>query len=73
MDSGHLSILERLSPPEYQDRLRLFWDFAPAESGQRGRDVPDPYYGDRSDFEIMLDLIELGADGLLADLRRVAS
>lgn len=69
MDSGHLSILRRLCPASGHARLQAFLDFAPNESGYRGRDVPDPYYGDRRDFDVMLDLIELGADGLLAALR----
>jgi protein-tyrosine phosphatase len=32
--------------------------------------VPDPYYGSKEGFEVVLDLIEQGAEGLLAELRR---
>lgn len=34
------------------------------------REVPDPYLGDAEHFEEALDLIEAGAEGLLAHLRR---
>ena len=30
--------------------------------------VPDPYYGGDSDFELALDLIEDGCEGLLEEL-----
>ena len=38
--------------------------------GLAGRDVPDPYYGDASDFEAVLDLVERGVEGLVARVRR---
>ena len=33
-------------------------------------EVPDPYYGGSTGFERVLDLIELAAAGLLADIRQ---
>ncbi len=48
-------------------RLRLFMQYA----GEAEGDVPDPYYGGPEGFELVLDLIERGADGLLAELRRL--
>lgn len=33
-------------------------------------EVPDPYYGDIDEFDKVLDLIEAGAAGLLAHLKR---
>ena len=68
MDRGHLSALRRLCPPAYEPRLRLFLDAAPAGAGCRGLDVPDPYYGGPQDFELMLDMIETGVEGLMAEL-----
>lgn len=66
MDRGHHRQLARLCPPEQGHRLRLFMEFS---QKNRQADVPDPYYGDDSGFETMLDLIEEGAQGLLAELR----
>lgn len=66
MDRGHQRQLARLCPPGESGRLRLFLDFAPAVNLT---DVPDPYYGGRAGFEAMMDLIEAGARGLLAELR----
>jgi protein-tyrosine phosphatase len=31
--------------------------------------VPDPYYGEEKDFELVLDLVENASEGLLAALR----
>ncbi len=66
MDESNYADLRELCIPDYEGRLRLFLDFAP-ESGVR--EVPDPYYGGRQGFEQVLDLIELAAAGLLADIR----
>ena len=69
MDRANLSTLEAMAPPQFTARLGLLLDFAPqAGSGE----VPDPYYGQREDFERVLDLVEQGAEGLLAHLRKQA-
>lgn len=47
-------------------RLRLFMDFAP---DCKHSEVPDPYYGGRRGFELVLDLIETASRGLLAEIR----
>jgi protein-tyrosine phosphatase len=65
LDRGHLAHLRRLCPPGREDRLHLLLDFADRSGG----DVPDPYYGDDADFEIALDLVERGVDGILALIR----
>jgi len=66
MDRGHLRQMERLFGRKKTGRLRLFMQFAP----DRGDEVPDPYYGAAEGFTTMMDLIEAGADGLLAAIRR---
>ena len=48
------------------NRLRLFMHYA----GEDEADVPDPYYGGEEGFELALDLIERGAQSLLAELLR---
>lgn len=65
MDEQNLRQLQQLAPAEFRSRVRLFLDFAPQ---LRRRDVPDPYYGDATGFEEVLDLVEEAARGLLAAL-----
>jgi protein-tyrosine phosphatase len=67
MDSSNLEDLLSVCPEEYQHKVRLFLEFANANSS---REVPDPYYGGTQGFERVLDLIEEGAEGLLEDIRR---
>jgi protein-tyrosine phosphatase len=66
MDRGHHRELARLCPTGHEARLHLFLSFAP---GCGLQDVPDPYYGGPDGFEIVLDLIEAGAEGLLEYVR----
>ena len=65
MDRGHREQLDRLCPHGLSGRIRLFTEFV--GDGTPG-DVPDPYYGDDAGFETMMDLIEAGCRGLLAEL-----
>jgi protein-tyrosine phosphatase len=67
MDRANLADLRRICPPDAQARLHRFLDFSP---GLEGGDVPDPYYGDQRDFALMMDLLEAGARGLLAHIRK---
>ncbi|QLY33431.1 low molecular weight phosphotyrosine protein phosphatase [Nocardia huaxiensis] len=60
LDTGHERALAQLGVPS--DRRRLLRSFDP---GADGRDVPDPYYGDRSDFELVRTQIEAAVPGLL--------
>jgi protein-tyrosine phosphatase len=66
MDRRNYEDLKEICHPDYEDRLRLFLEFAPQVEVP---DVPDPYYGGVQGFERVLDLIEQAADGLLAELR----
>jgi protein-tyrosine phosphatase len=66
MDRGHLALLERAAPAEHRRKLRLFMEFA---NGWGESEVPDPYYGGEAGFERVLDMIEAGARGVLAELR----
>lgn len=67
MDRDNLEILTSLGGDARRARIGLFLDYAP---DVQGHEVPDPYYGTRNGFEEVLDLVEAGADGLLAHLRR---
>lgn len=66
MDQGNLAHLRGLSPPAQRHKIRLFLDFA---SNAQLREVPDPYYGPEQGFELVLDLAEDAAGGLLLHLR----
>ncbi len=66
MDQGHLSHLERMCPAGHAGKLVLMMNFS---DDFRGRDVPDPYYGGESGFEVVLDMIEDALIGLLQSVR----
>ncbi|HEY9198700.1 MAG TPA: low molecular weight protein-tyrosine-phosphatase [Gammaproteobacteria bacterium] len=66
MDRDNYEALRGICHPDYEERLRLFLEFAP-HMGER--DVPDPYYGGAQGFERVLDLIEAASAGLLSELR----
>ncbi len=65
MDGSHYAALMRQAPEAMRGKIGFFLDYLP---GAPMRDVPDPYYGSRADFEHVLDLIEQGVDGLLTHL-----
>ncbi|MGB8337450.1 MAG: low molecular weight protein-tyrosine-phosphatase [Burkholderiales bacterium] len=65
MDKQNIIWLKKQIPDEYAHKLRLFLDFSDKYAG---RDVPDPYYGNAKGFEIVLDMAEDGARGLIAHL-----
>ncbi len=67
LDRGHLRILKRQCPPHLSTRIELFMDFAPDRPED---EVPDPYYGDRTDYERSFELIEAASQGLLTNIRR---
>lgn len=61
MDHKHLADLRALGVPEHKCSLFLSWDENP-----RTDHVPDPYYGDVSDFEHVFDMIERGVAAIVA-------
>lgn len=63
MDESNYQDLMDICPLEYQDKVKLFLDFA--YNYPEISEVPDPYYGGESGFEQVLDLVEDGCDGLL--------
>ncbi|TQV81321.1 low molecular weight phosphotyrosine protein phosphatase [Exilibacterium tricleocarpae] len=67
MDRQNLRELKSLRPAAYDGRLDLLLNFG---SHPDFAEVPDPYYGGVKGFELVLDLVENAADGLLADIRR---
>lgn len=67
MDANNLSALQSLRGPDSRAQVGLLMDFAdPAYP----REVPDPYYGGRHGFEMVLDMVENGCRGLLQEILR---
>lgn len=65
MDRDNLELLRQACPDEHRGKLRLFLEFA---TNHAYEGVPDPYYGGPEGFELVLDLIEDAAGGLLDQL-----
>lgn len=65
MDKQNLRDLQKLKPADYDGHLGLFLAF----SNESADEVPDPYHGGRSGFEVVLDLVEDAAEGLLEHIR----
>jgi len=70
MDQENLADLLAKADPVYHDRIHLFLDYSQTHVGA---DVPDPYYGGKTGFERVLDLIAKAAEGLLVELERAAT
>ena len=66
MDRQNLDAVRAMAAPELRDRVQLLLDHAP-EQGLR--EVPDPYYGGTADFELVFQLTQQAALGLLKFLR----
>ena len=66
MDEQNYADLERLSGESSQDKISLFMDYA---ENFTDTEVPDPYYGGDNGFEVVLDMIEDAAQGLLKTIQ----
>jgi len=62
MDNNNLADLQALRPAHFLGHLELFLNFG---SQHQYREVPDPYHGGEDGFELVLDLVEDAAQGLL--------
>ncbi|MCC5808273.1 MAG: low molecular weight phosphotyrosine protein phosphatase [Opitutales bacterium] len=68
MDRENLAHLRRLAGGDAPaENVRLFCEFCRENNAE---EVPDPYYGGRSGFSEVADLIEDGCDGLIDEIRR---
>lgn len=68
MDDGNYREVERLSPErKYMSKVRRFVEFCRHHPDRTY--VPDPYYEGREGFELVLDMLEDGCEGLLEELR----
>jgi protein-tyrosine phosphatase len=62
MDHDNRAFLARLCPPSGDPKLKLIMEYARSYTAP---EVPDPYYGGPEDFEMVLDMLEDAAEGLL--------
>ncbi len=67
MDRANLDSLKRLAGPEHYDKIRLFMDYAQHFDDD---EVPDPYYGLGHGFDLVLDMVEDAAQGLVDSLKQ---
>jgi len=67
MDNANLKVLRALCPQDYPGTLQRLLDFAGQDTPD---EVPDPYYGGTQGFDRVIDLVELGCQGLLEVLVR---
>ena len=67
MDKDNLEELRQRAPEGHRRKVHLFLEFS---GGAQVVEVPDPYYGGASGFELVLDLVEQASERLLERIRR---
>lgn len=66
MDDYNLEELSALAPAGARARLGLLMAYAPSYP----QEVPDPYYGGKHGFEMVLDMLEAACAGLLQEIQQ---
>ena len=66
MDKDNLAYLNKMCPPEHHSKLKLFLTYGSASDDL---EVPDPYYGGKRGFELVLELVEDAGEGLMSYLK----
>ncbi len=69
MDKDNLAILQQKCPAHLQHKVRRLLSFS---RRYPNLDVPDPYYGGRAGFDMVLDMVEDAAEGLIEAINRNA-
>ncbi len=69
MDDLNYSTVIARAEEDQRSRVHRLLEFAADPAVRAVREVPDPYYGAAQDFRRVLDLVEHGADGLLAHIQ----
>jgi len=67
MDKDNLALLHQRCPAHLRHKVRRLLSFS---KRYPNLDVPDPYYGGRSGFEMVLEMVENAADGLIEEINR---
>lgn len=67
MDKTNLDNLRRLTTPDKYPRIKLFMDYS---EGFDDDEVPDPYYGLGHGFDLVIDMVEDAARGLVGSIKK---
>ena len=67
MDNHNLHFMRAMQPEGSAAHVGRLLEFAPHLGVE---DVVDPYYGGQRHFDVVLEQIEAGADGLIAEIRK---
>ncbi|MFV0371484.1 MAG: low molecular weight protein-tyrosine-phosphatase [Azonexus sp.] len=67
MDKNNFDNLQRMATPEQLPKIRLFMEYA---KNFDDHEVPDPYYGLGHGFDLVLDMVEDAARGLIGVLQK---
>jgi protein-tyrosine phosphatase len=66
MDNENYSNLATLCTAGNWGKLKMFLDYS---NEFEGREVPDPYYGGETGFEVVLDMVESASKGLIKEIK----
>lgn len=66
MDKSNLDNLRRMASPEQHAKIGLFMDYSKEFDDE---EVPDPYYGLGHGFDLVLDMVEDAARGLIEEIK----
>lgn len=67
MDKANQDKLRRMASPEQQAKIKLFMDYS---ANFEDDEVPDPYYGLGHTFDLVLDMLEDGSQGVLMEIKK---
>ena len=67
MDRSNLTNLRTIAPTRSKQKIELLLEYGDKFHGQ---EIPDPYQGTEKDFQLALDMIEDGCEGLVELLKR---
>jgi protein-tyrosine phosphatase len=67
MDGQNYDMLRFVCPRSQSHKISRLLEFAPET---KIRDVPDPFHGDESKFELVLELVEAASRGVLDHVRQ---
>lgn len=68
MDNENFKNLTAMAPSsEAKKKIFMMCDFA---TNRKEKEVPDPYYGGESGFELVIDILEDACEGLIEKLKK---
>lgn len=65
MDRSNRDALIKLAPKEHEHKISLFMDYAP---NLAVHEIPDPFFGDKDNFDYACQLIDAACRGLFVSL-----